>query len=518
MTHVDTVSKPPEMPAMSTIPSEESRIVKIIAENLIMDWFNPYKTLNSNVSFGTGFFYKRGGYILTCAHCIDSATQVYITIPSQGKTRFEAKVLSLCPELDIAVLKTVDYDNGNAFLVLGDSDAVKATDKVDAVGFPLGQDHIKHSYGIISGYETHFFQTDAAINPGNSGGPLVKDGKVIGINTSKMTNADNVGYSNPIKMFTIMQQQLERADEDEFDFQQPFVPRLVYKPHLLCKFNISNHDMIKYNEQHECEDCNSGYGISQIYLRSPLYLAGLRKGDIVCSFDGLSLDNFGETDAPWCRDNRVHIGDILKRKNVNDPVRVKYWRVKEKRMIDTTVCLDLYDPYKIKEYFSVIHNNKGCKNNTGTCVDYEIVGGMVLMEVSINHISRADYLSYTGYVQLNGLKKISKLLKTHIFIANILVGSELKKDENIEVGEIIRYINGKRVRSINDARNAIRHVLPSKESHEKYISVKTQSGRHTVINLSTIVHKDPFLAKTHMYPLSDLHTTLQHIYRLNQKN
>lgn len=42
-------------------------------------------------------------------------------------------------------------------------------------------------------------QTDAAINPGNSGGPLLDmNGRVIGINTSKIAEADNIGFAVPI--------------------------------------------------------------------------------------------------------------------------------------------------------------------------------------------------------------------------------------------------------------------------------------------------------------------------------
>lgn len=75
---------------------------------------------------------------------------------------------------------------------------------VVVMGNPAGETNVTTS-GTITGYKFDmiqgpFIQTDAAINPGNSGGPLISkdNGEVIGINTMKLMNAENMGFAVPI--------------------------------------------------------------------------------------------------------------------------------------------------------------------------------------------------------------------------------------------------------------------------------------------------------------------------------
>ena len=45
----------------------------------------------------------------------------------------------------------------------------------------------------------NLIQTDASINPGNSGGPLLdSQGKIIGINTAIIQEAQGIGFAIPI--------------------------------------------------------------------------------------------------------------------------------------------------------------------------------------------------------------------------------------------------------------------------------------------------------------------------------
>jgi len=79
---------------------------------------------------------------------------------------------------------------------------IEKLDEVYTAGFPAGGKNISITKGIISALtmddfnNNQYFQTDAAINPGNSGGPLLDGcGKVVGINTASLRNAQNIGFA-----------------------------------------------------------------------------------------------------------------------------------------------------------------------------------------------------------------------------------------------------------------------------------------------------------------------------------
>ena len=104
--------------------------------------------------------------------------------------------------MDLAVVRLDSSDDFSA-VPFGNAQRVSVGEDVIAMGFPLTAhlgSELAVTRGIVSserkidGYD--YFQTDAALNLGNSGGPLVnRDGEVIGMNTSKHTAAEAVGFA-----------------------------------------------------------------------------------------------------------------------------------------------------------------------------------------------------------------------------------------------------------------------------------------------------------------------------------
>ncbi|MGL5043103.1 MAG: S1C family serine protease [Culicoidibacterales bacterium] len=165
---------------------------------------------------GSGVVYhKENGkvYILTNAHVVAGASGINVYRNDLGEKKVdEAKVVAVDKVNDIAVLEIKAAKNDYPKVIdFANSDKLLLGQKVVAVGSPLGSTFSGSvTEGIISGLNRQiavdplssskqtFIQTDAAINGGNSGGALIDmNGRLIGINSAKISSADNIGLAIP---------------------------------------------------------------------------------------------------------------------------------------------------------------------------------------------------------------------------------------------------------------------------------------------------------------------------------
>jgi S1-C subfamily serine protease len=159
---------------------------------------------------GSGFVWDRKGHIVTNYHVIEDANALLVTMADQ--TEWEAKVVGVDPEKDLAVLLIDAGPNQLTPLELGGASRLRVGQHVYAIGNPFGLDQTLTT-GVVSalGRElrspsgrpiTDVIQTDAAINPGNSGGPLLDSrGRLIGVNTaiySRSGASAGIGFAVPV--------------------------------------------------------------------------------------------------------------------------------------------------------------------------------------------------------------------------------------------------------------------------------------------------------------------------------
>ena len=177
-------------------------IVRIISNNQDYDYLNPQNIIIEKQSIGTGFFIN-SKIIITCSHVVENGNTLYFTIPFLSNKKYKLNIIGVAPNLDLAILESIEYFS-NDYLNIADSDLISLQDPIRVIGFPLGQDKIKITKGIISGIQFGSIQIDSAINGGNSGGPLLNEfNNVIGIVSSKVVDASGVGYAIPTKLLNI---------------------------------------------------------------------------------------------------------------------------------------------------------------------------------------------------------------------------------------------------------------------------------------------------------------------------
>jgi Do/DeqQ family serine protease len=231
---------------------------------------------------GSGVIITTDGYILTNHHVIDGAEQIKVDL-NDGRT-LDAKVIGSDPPSDLAVLK-IDATN-LPVLALGDSDKVRVGDVVLAIGNPLGIGQTV-TMGIISakGRQTglsngafeDFLQTDAPINQGNSGGALVStNSELVGINSQILSPSGGsigIGFSIPSNMAKTITDTLVKNGK----VRRGQLGITVVKANSEPARELGIKDGIK------------GVVVAQVLSGSAADRAGLKRGDVIRSFNGVEI-------------------------------------------------------------------------------------------------------------------------------------------------------------------------------------------------------------------------------------
>lgn len=238
---------------------------------------------------GSGVIISEDGYIVTNNHVIEGATKLRVTLPD-GRA-FDAKTIGTDPATDVALIK-IDA-SGLPTLPFGSSDDLRLGEWVLAIGYPMELQStitagivsakarqlgaLNNRYGIES-----FIQTDAAVNPGNSGGALVNTrGELVGINTIiKTSTGSYVGYSFAVPE-TIVRKVVVDLKESG----------VVQRAVLGISFRAIDQQFID-----ELGDDSDIKEIGGIYVASvaeggAASEAGLRKGDVILSVDGVAVND-----------------------------------------------------------------------------------------------------------------------------------------------------------------------------------------------------------------------------------
>ncbi|NLB72444.1 MAG: PDZ domain-containing protein [Firmicutes bacterium] len=265
-------------------------------------------------AIASGFIVRSDGYVLTNNHVVEGAKEIVVTLADGRK--FNGKIMGRDSRNDLAIVK-IEAKNLPA-VQLGDSDAIRPGDFAIAIGNPYGLQHTVTA-GIISGLARSldgdpseagiYIQTDAAINRGNSGGPLINiDGKVVGINTAIIAQAQGLGFAIPVNVAKSVMDDLISGK------------KLTY-PWIGVQLQDLTSELAEYFELRE----KYGAVVAYVYPDSPAEKAGLQGGDIILKFGNTEIKNI------------TMLQEEVRKRKAGDKVVIQVWRNKTYMLITVTL-------------------------------------------------------------------------------------------------------------------------------------------------------------------------------------
>jgi serine protease Do len=225
-------------------------------------------------SLGSGFIIDREGYILTNNHVIEKASSIKVRLSDEKE--YDATVVGKDAKTDVALIK-INVKHELPVAAFGDSDKLEVGDWVVAIGNPFGLEHTVTA-GIVSakgrvigaGPYDDFIQTDASINPGNSGGPLLNmKGEVVGINTAIVSGGQGIGFAIPINVARDLLTQLKSKGKVARGWLGIVIQKIT--PEIAKTFGFKE---------------SEGALVSDVAEGGPAEKAGIKRGDIITSFNG----------------------------------------------------------------------------------------------------------------------------------------------------------------------------------------------------------------------------------------
>ena len=259
-------------------------VVVITTEQVVYSQWSWYGQNQVESGAGSGVIISSDGYILTCAHVVDGASSITVTI---GDKDYTATLVGEDTTSDIAVIK-IDAD-GLTPATVGNSDSLKVGQSVMAVGNPLGELGGTVTGGMISALNRSvtiqgsssvntmsLIQMDASVSPGNSGGGLFNmNGELIGIVNAKSSSSDaeGLGFAIPINDAIKVAQELL---ENGYVTGRPYLG-ITY----LAVTDAQTASQLGVNAY--------GVYVVEVVKGGPAEKAGLQAGDRIVSVDGTEI-------------------------------------------------------------------------------------------------------------------------------------------------------------------------------------------------------------------------------------
>ena len=419
--------RPPEKPfeALNRLNDSVDALIRKVSPSVVQILVTgfgavdgPGMVVGKQHSIGSGFVIDAEGYIITNAHVVKNAQQVQILLPETKDHTLEAslssrnrvmpaRILGISGNLDLALLKVENLKLPP--LKLAAYDRLRQGEMALAFGSPEGLRNTV-TMGIVSNVARQtdpdsamvFIQTDASINPGNSGGPLVNsNGEVMGVNAFILTQSggsEGLGFAIPSSIVDVFYRQVKKTGHLRRAVigigVQAIHPTMAEGLRLAQDFGVI---------------------VSDVAPGSPADQAGVHIGDVLLSINGKVVES-----VPF-------VAFYLMTRETSATVKLEVMRAGQKLTFSVAV-IEPSDP--VESYSEVADPEKSVV----------LVLGILGVEIDAKFASK------------------NPNLRDPFGILVVAHAADSQADVPLEIGDVIRAVNGAKVATLEQLRSALQAV------------------------------------------------------------
>ena len=252
---------------------------------------------------GTGILIDKSGIVLTSPTAVGTSS-TRVTVVTKGSRTYTGKVMGRANDRELVVVK-IDAAQDLPFVELGDSDAARAGqisyvfgDSYDSI---RSDDQAAMSLGVISGiydltqrhdkssYLGKVLETSAAVNPSQNGGPLVdREGRLIGLVTLNYDDSKFTGLAVPINTLKPLIEKIRKEHTSAPVVIAPLRP----EPAPEARRPVEPAPKGEPGEAWlglEVKPVAGGVEVTRVTRKSPAFVAGLHRGDVVTMIDATKV-------------------------------------------------------------------------------------------------------------------------------------------------------------------------------------------------------------------------------------
>jgi hypothetical protein len=423
---------------------------------------------------------------------------VNVIFPKVGKTNFSARIQSVNPDSDLAIIAIciADPNIQNMITPLRLNENMPVGTPVSAYGYPLGQWGLTSSSGEYGAFQNGQYQHNADISPGNSGGPLIRidTGEVVGVNASTIVGgaASGVHFAVPISLYLRMQSEMLAGSD------KPIMPpRMGFCYHSATDAMVEEFGLYNFEGGDKFQGRTNGTYIHYVFKNSAAGKAGLVAGSLLQSIAWETtpggewgqehvLDQHGEALASFSGTQRVGVQYILERIPVGSKVRIRYVSKDDKGAYTQKTKETVQQPFNNGSY-------RLYSSPLEAKPDYSFFAGLCVMQLCENH---RPYFPLLFQKLSPEQREMNTLLITAV-VPNYTEAIPFMP------GSIIQYVNGmgqeKHFEKGEDRMDTLEKYRNAVCKHNGFVTIVDTNNRRYTLKLDYILEHEKLASQNNIY-------------------